>query len=105
MNHFFYKTGLSQKPLVLSCDYLYAAAAFAVGADADLGVYAFQQFFAVGDDAYTAVALTGDELQFVEGGHDAVEAFLVEGAEAFVDEEAVDIEVGPVKGGEGQREG
>ena len=82
---------------VLFVDYLYAAAAFAMGADADLGVDAFQQFFAVGDDAYTAVALTSDELQLVEGGHDAVEAFLVEGAEAFVDEEDVDIEVGPVE--------
>ena len=68
-----------------------------MGTDPYLGVDAFVEFFAVGDDAYAAVALSGDVLQLVEGGHDAVEAFLVEGAKAFVNKEDVDIEVGAVE--------
>ena len=59
----------------------------------------------MGDDADAAIALTGDLLEFLEGGHDGVEAVLVEGAEAFVDEQNIDVHVGTIQGGEGEREG
>ena len=95
----------SAKCYTLFVDNLHAAAAFAVAGDPYLGADALVEFFAMGDDAYAAVALSGDVLQLVEGGHDAVEAFLVEGAKAFVNEEDVDIKVGAVEGGEGKRQG
>ena len=52
----------SAKSDTLFVENFYAAAAFAVEADADLVADAFVQFLAVGDDAYSAVALTGDVL-------------------------------------------
>jgi len=82
-------------------------AAFAFSRHLDLDGDAFFEFLAVGNDADAAVALAGDFLELLEGGHDGIEALFVEGAEAFVDEEDVDVHVGTIQGGEGkgQRQG
>ena len=89
--------GTESKCVGLSGEYLHPAASFAVASDVYLCVDSFVQFLAVGDDAYAAVGLTSNVLQLFKGGHDAVEVFLVEGAEPFVNEEDVDIKVGSVK--------
>ena len=81
----------------LSGEYLHPAASFTVASDVYLCVDSFVKFLAVGDDAYAAVGLACNVLQLFEGGHDAVEVFLVEGAKPFVNKEDVDIKVGPVK--------
>ena len=81
------------------------AAAFALLGDLDLDGDAFEELFAVGDDADAAIALTGNLLELLEGGHDGFEAILVEGAETFVDEENVDVHVGTVQRGECEGQG
>ena len=91
----------SAKCYTLFVDYFHSAAAFAVAGDSYLGADALVQLFAVGDDAYAAIALSGNVLQLFEGGHDAVEVLLVECAKALINKENVDIEVGTVERGEG----
>ena len=80
-------------------------ATFAVAGHLDLDGDAVFEFLAVGDDADAAVALAGYLLEFLEGCHDGIEAVVVEGAEAFVDEQDVDVHVGTIQGGEGEGEG
>lgn len=80
-------------------------ATFAVVGHLDLDGDAVFEFLAVGDDADAAVALAGYLLEFLEGRHDGIEAVVVEGAEAFVDEQDVDVHVGTIQGGEGEGEG
>ena len=46
--------------------------------------YPHNNLFAVGDDAHAPPVLSGDFLQAFQGGHDGIEAFLVERAEAAV---------------------
>lgn len=55
-------------------------AAFAFSRHLDLDGDAFFEFFAVGNDADAAVALASDFLELLEGGHDGIEAVVVEGA-------------------------
>ena len=52
---------------------------------------ALSEFFAMRDDAHAAIGLAGNLLQLLERGHDRLEAVGVEGAEALVDEEDVDV--------------
>lgn len=85
---------------ILDCD---EAAAFAFPRHLDLDGDAFFEFLAVGDDADAAAALAGDLLELLEGGHDGIEALFVEGSEAFVDEQDVDVHVRTIQGGEGER--
>ena len=76
---------------------LHPAASLAMACDAYLSADAFVQFLTVGDYANAAVGLPGYVLQFFQSGHYAVQAFFVEGAEPFVDEEDVHVEVGSVE--------
>ena len=57
------------------------------------------------DDAYAPLGLSAHFAKAAQGGHHAVEAFLVEGAEPFVDEEYVDVHIRSVQGRKSQREG
>ena len=56
------------------------------------------------DDAHTAIRLSCYLLKLFERLHHRVEALLVKGAEAFVNEEDVDVHVGPIERGQCQRE-
>ena len=73
----------------------------------DLDGYTFFKFLTVRDDAYASVALTCYLLQFLKRLHDGIEIVLIQGSEALVDEEDVDVHIRTVerRQGEGQGEG
>ena len=57
------------------------------------------------DNAYTTIGLTCDGGQLFQCRNDTFEAFFVQRSKTLVDEKDVDIHIGFVERGEGQREG